>query len=80
MGSFRLLIKAEPGDSPEKVSTRNIREVRMSFKPSSRIKQALQQAKFIYAGENESQTGAGESSKKKKGGKEKGDKGKMAKS
>jgi hypothetical protein len=39
----------------------------MSFKPSSRIKQALQQAKFIYAGENESQTGAGESSKKRKG-------------
>jgi predicted histone-like DNA-binding protein len=43
LGTFRLHAKVEPSSSPEKVSAKNIREVRLSFRPDSEVRKQLQQ-------------------------------------
>jgi len=45
-GSFRLHAKVSTEDSPDKVTSRNINDLRISFLPDKRIKQALKRADF----------------------------------
>ncbi|GET24626.1 HU family DNA-binding protein [Prolixibacter sp. NT017] len=45
-GSFRLHAKVSTEDSPDKVTSRNINDLRISFLPDKRIKQALKRANF----------------------------------
>lgn len=51
LGTFRLHAKVDACDSPEAVSAKNIREVRLSFRPDSLIKQELQAAEIRKADE-----------------------------
>ncbi|MFW6226528.1 MAG: hypothetical protein ACOC31_00335 [Bacteroidota bacterium] len=46
LGSFRLHAKVKPVDAPDKVSSKNIKEIRLSFLPDKRIKDELQQVTF----------------------------------
>ena len=45
-GSFRLHAKVSTENSPDKVTSRNINDLRISFLPDKRIKQALKRADF----------------------------------
>lgn len=45
LGTFRLHAKTDVCEQPEQVSARNIRELRVSFRPDNRIKQQLKGAK-----------------------------------
>lgn len=45
-GSFRLHAKVSTEDTPDKVTSRNINDLRISFLPDKRIKQALKRADF----------------------------------
>ena len=47
LGSFRLHARVNPADEPEKVSSKNIRELHISFRPDKRMKMALRQAQFV---------------------------------
>lgn len=47
LGSFRLHARVETSESPEQVSARNIKELRLSFKPSGFIKDKLRMAKIV---------------------------------
>lgn len=46
LGTFSLSVKAEGMDDPEKVTSRNVKEVRMNFRPSPLIKRKLQDTEF----------------------------------
>ena len=46
-GSFRLHARVNPTDGPGKVSSKNIRDLHISFKPDKRIKKALEKAQFV---------------------------------
>ncbi len=41
-GTFRLHAKVEPSSNPEKVTVKNIKELRISFRPDSTIRKQLQ--------------------------------------
>ena len=41
LGTFRLHAKVETNEDPKKVSVRNIKELRLSFRPDNRIKEEL---------------------------------------
>jgi predicted histone-like DNA-binding protein len=41
-GTFRLHARVKTENSPEKITVRNIKELRLSFKPDNQIKKALQ--------------------------------------
>lgn len=45
-GSFQLHARVSTADSPEKISFRNIEEIRMSFRPDRKIKEKLKRIKF----------------------------------
>lgn len=44
LGTFRLHARVDPASSPDKVTARNIRELRMSFRPDNEIKRELNAA------------------------------------
>ena len=46
MGIFRLHAKANTSESPEEVSSKNIQEVRLTFRADKRIKYFLKSLKF----------------------------------
>lgn len=48
-GSFRLRIKSEGSDTPEEVSSRNIKSVKPLFTPGKEFKQALNVTEFSKA-------------------------------
>ena len=48
-GTFRLTLLASGEDSPEKVSARNIKEVKVRFKPGKQFKQELERLDFRKA-------------------------------
>lgn len=41
-GTFRLHAKVKTENSPEKITRRNIKEIRLSFRPDNEMKKALQ--------------------------------------
>lgn len=45
LGTFRLHARVDTASSPEKVSTRNIRELRLAFRPDNEIKRELRTVK-----------------------------------
>lgn len=49
LGTFSLSVKAEGMDGPEKVTSSNIKEVRINFRPSTLVKHELQKTKFKKA-------------------------------
>ncbi len=46
LGSFQLHARVSTADSPEKVTYRNIKEIRMSFRPGSAIRKKLKRINF----------------------------------
>jgi len=46
IGSFRLHAKVEPAKRKDDVSAKNIKELRLSFRPGTRIKNALKKVSF----------------------------------
>jgi predicted histone-like DNA-binding protein len=47
LGSFRLHARVHAAESPEKVSSKNIKELKMSFLPDKKIKRKLQMVKVL---------------------------------
>lgn len=45
-GTFRLHAKTLPSENPDKVTVRNIKELRISFIPDKRMKLVLKEAKI----------------------------------
>jgi len=50
LGSFQLHARVSAADSPEKVTFRNIKEIRMSFLPDKKIKKRLNKINFQRQG------------------------------
>lgn len=46
-GTFRLHARVKTEDSAEKITVRNIKEIRLSFKPDNEIKKALQNIEIV---------------------------------
>ncbi|MDP4210223.1 MAG: HU family DNA-binding protein [Bacteroidota bacterium] len=46
LGTFRLHARVTTADSPDQVTVRNIKELRLSFKPDNTLKKELQNAKI----------------------------------
>ncbi len=50
LGSFQLHARVSTADSPEKVTFRNIKEIRMSFLPDKKLKGKLKRVSFERQG------------------------------
>ena len=48
IGTFNIRLRTEGAESREKLTARNIKEVRMSFLPDQKTREALQRAEFVW--------------------------------
>ena len=46
LGTYSMSVKAEGMDDPQKVTSKNIKEVRINFRPGSSVKHRLQKTTF----------------------------------
>ena len=49
IGTFNIRLRTEGAESREKLTARNVKEVRMNFTPDAKTREALQRAEFVWA-------------------------------
>ena len=49
IGTFNIRLRTEGAESRDKLTARNVKEVRMSFRPDQTTRETLQRAAFVWA-------------------------------